>query len=193
VYGYCPRCGRTSARQLFADRIDKLVSDWETTDKTVTDRNLRRESWEGMTVTSLSNFEALAKHLRIRLLRLPMTPKRKKKLQELNFQKPFEADQLLVQWFDIGLMEWPGDNANPKRVIPHSDFPFIRKMVQKRHVLMHNDGLVDDEYLQFSGDTTVRLNERISVGSKEVKRYIGCIQAMAENLMDNVEYGFKEE
>jgi hypothetical protein len=78
-------------------------------------------------------------------------------------------------------------------MIPQSDFPFIRKMVQKRHILMHNDGLVDEEYLQFSGDATVRLNERISVASKEIKRFIACIRTMAENLMDNVEYGFREE
>jgi len=191
-YGYCPRCGRTNARKLFTERTDKMLTRLEETKTTVCDRKERGAIWEGMTVTSLSEFEALAKHLRTRLLRFPMTSNRRKRLEELNFQKPLQADESLVQWFDIGLLEWAGDEITPKRMVPKSDLPFIKKMIQRRHILMHNGGIVDQDYLNLSGDTGVQLSERISIGSQEAKRFIGCVREMAANLLDNVECGFKE-
>jgi hypothetical protein len=191
-YGYCPRCGRTNARRLFAERVNKMLNEWQTVYQGVSDRKERGEAWERMTITSLSDFEALAKHLRIRLLLLPMTPRRKRELESLNFQSPLEADQFLVQWFDIGLLEWPGDNISPNRTVPSSDLPFIKKMIQKRHILMHNGGIVDQEYLDLSRDAQVRLNERIRIRSNEAKHFIERVRELATNLMDNVEYGFRE-
>jgi len=191
-YGYCPRCGRTNARKLFSERISKMLTRLEETKNMVSDRKARGAIWEEMTVTSLSEFEALARHLRTSLLRFPMTANRRKRLEELNFQKPLQADETLARWFDIGLLEWAGDDITPSRKVPESDLPFIKKMIQKRHILMHNGGIVDQAYLDLSGDIQVRLNERISVESKEAKRFIECVRGMAANLLDNVEYGFSE-
>ena len=111
-------------------------------------------------------------------------------MEELNFQKPLQANESLVQWFDIGLLMWSGNSATPKRILPEADLPFIKKMIQRRHILIHSGGIVDQEYLDVSADTQVQLGERISIRSNEVKRFIECIRAMAENLLDNVEYGF---
>jgi len=51
-------------------------------------------------------------------------------------------------------------------------------MIQKRHILMHNGGLVDQDYLDQTGDTQVQLLERIRVSSKEIKRFIDSILLM---------------
>lgn len=191
-YGYCPRCGRTNARKLFMERFDRMFSRLEETKNTVSDRQARGVTWEDLTVKSLSEFEALAKHLRRKLLCLLMTPKRRKDLESLNFQKPLAADESLVSWFDIGLLEWVGNGTSCERVVPASEPPFIRKMVQRRHILMHNGGIVDQEYLDHSGDASVQLNERISISSGEAKRFMENIRTMAANLLDNVENGFGE-
>ncbi len=191
-YGYCPRCGRTNARKLFSERMDKMLTRLEEIRKTVSDRKERGAVWEDMTKTSLSEFEALARHLRNKLLRFPMTPNRRKRLEDLNFQRPLLADEALVQWFDIGVLRWVGDKVTPQRKVPDSDLPFIKKMIQKRHILIHNGGIVDQAYLDLSGDTQVRLSERIRVDSREANRFIECVRNMAANLLDNVEDGFSE-
>jgi hypothetical protein len=46
--------------------------------------------------------------------------------------------------------------------------------------------------LDIGGDTSVRLDERIHIDSKEARRFLGNIRAMAENLLDNIEFGFGE-
>ncbi len=189
-YGYCSQCGRTNARKLFRERIENMLNRWADVDKDVSDKKARRLVWEDMTKNIVGDFEHLAKHLRVKLLNFPMTPNRRKRLEELNFQQPLQANESLMQWFDIGLLTWPGNTTTPKRIVPDSDLPFIRKMIQKRHILIHSGGIVDHDYLALSGDTQVQLGERIRIRSNEAKRFIGIISTMAENLMDNVEYRF---
>jgi hypothetical protein len=187
-YGYCPGCGRTNAHRIFSDRMVKMLKRWEEIDKTVSDKKERGEIWEDLTVKCVSELEALAKHLRRRLLLFPMTARRKKQLEELSFQQPLAADEMLMQWFDVGLLNWPGDTTRSQRAVPDSDIPFIKKMLQKRHVLIHSLGIVDDDYIALSSDTQVRLGERIRVRSNEAKRFIETISMMGNNLLDNLEY-----
>lgn len=119
-----------------------------------------------------------------------MTSNRRRNLEAVNFQKPLEADALLMQWFDIGLLEWRGNASSPGRKLPEADLPFIKKMLQKRHILVHNGGAVDQTYLDLSGDGQARLGQRIEVRSHEAKRFIECVRAMAANFLDNIEHGF---
>jgi hypothetical protein len=189
-YGYCPRCGRTNARKLFLERVDKMLNRWADVDKNISDRQERSLVWEDLTKNIVGDFEHLAKHLRIKLLDFPMIPNRRKRLVELNFQQPLQADESLVQWFDVGLLAWLGNTTTPKRTIQDSDLPFIKKMIQRRHILIHNGGIADQDYLALSGDNQVQLGERIRVRSNEAKRFIEIIRTMAENLMDNLEHGF---
>jgi hypothetical protein len=191
-YGFCPRCGRTNARKLFSERMNKMLSRLEEIKQTVSDRGERGANWEDMIVKSLSEFEALAKHLRNRLLRFPMTSNRRKCVEGLNFQNPLQAHESLELWFDIGILKWPGDDATPGRAVLDAELAFVRKMIQRRHILMHNGGIVDQDYLNRSGDAQVRLNERIRIGSHEAKRFIESVRGMGANLLDNVEHRFTE-
>lgn len=191
-YAFCPRCGRSNARERFFEATQAELVRLEQIQASVTDRHEREVVWEQMTTGAVSRLEALAKHLRKILVLFPMTANRRKQLQQMNFQKVIESNTLLRQWFDIGFFEWRGDDEVSKRQITADDQEFVRKMVQKRHILMHNGGVVDEEYLRLSGDTTVRLDERVRIKSNEAKRLLTLISEMATNLLDNVERGFKQ-
>lgn len=190
-YAFCPRCGHSNAREHFFEAAEAELVRLEQIHTSVQDRHEREVVWEQMTTGAVSRLEALAKHLRKILVLFPMTANRRKHLQQMNFQSVIESNTLLHQWFDIGFFERPGDDEIPKRQIVPDDQVFIRKMIQKRHILIHNGGIVDEEYLRLAGDTTVRLDERIRIRSKEVKRFLTLISEMASNLLDNVERGFK--
>lgn len=190
-YAFCPRCGQSNAAERFFEASGAELTRLEPVRASVTDRHEREVVWEQMTTGAVSRLEALAKHLRKVLLLFPMTPNRRKQLQQLNFQKASEADTLLREWFDIGFFEWPGDDEAPKSQITTEDQEFIRKMIQKRHILIHNGGIVDEEYIRLAGDMTVRLDERIRIRSNETKRFLTLISDMARNLLNNVERGFQ--
>jgi hypothetical protein len=187
---YCPRCGRSHARKIFIDSMNEMLTQLQETKANLSDESKRGSVWEQMTKDSVTNLEALANHLRFKLLLTPMTPRRRKRLESESFQNPIQADKSLLEWFDIGLMEWVGNDSVPKRKVP-SDSSFIKKMFQKRNVLVHNKGIVNEEYLERSGDTEFALGERIAVRDHEAKRFIETVRAMGENLLDGVEYGIQ--
>lgn len=191
-YGFCPRCGRTNSRLAFKDLMSRMMTRWDETDKGVPDRDSRRQVWEDLTVRSITEFETLAKHLRRKLLTFPMTHRRRQQLEALNFQGPLQADESLRQWFDISILQWRGDVNTPARAVEQSELPFITKMIQRRHILIHNGGMVDEGYLRLSGDTQAQLHEQIRVRSNEAKRFAELISEMGLNLLDGIEYGFTE-
>lgn len=186
-YGFCPRCGRSNARTLFCDDLVELIAHLERTRDTVTDAGQRGAVWEDVITKSVSKLEAMARHLRNILLRLPMTSRRRKELETLNFQQPIQADRCLREWFDIGLLEWRGNTVEPGRAVAKGDLPFVTKMVQRRHILIHNGGIVDQEYVEKSGDADARLGERIRIRSKEAKRFAELVLDMGQNFLDNIE------
>lgn len=186
-YGYCPRCGRTNARGQFSEAMEK---DLQVAKNTLSDTEESEAEWERMIAEVLSRFEALGKHLKQRLLCHPLSERRRKQLEKLNFQDPLETDKSLEMWFGLGLFEWPGTETNPLRRLSEAEISLVRKMVQVRHVLMHNGGLVDQDYLDKSGDTEVRLGQRIKTNRADTSRFIRCIRDMGKNLLDNVEEGF---
>jgi hypothetical protein len=190
-YGYCPSCGRTNARRLFAEKMDKLISRIAFVKATVDDRHERERVWEEITKACVSDFEPLGKHLRRKLLCFPMTPKRRKQVEELSFQQLVRTNDLMQQWFDIGMLEWAGNAAAPAVKVAQSEVSFIKMMVHKRHILVHNGGLVDQEYLEHSGDDSVRLDERIRINRREAIRFVEAVRVMAANLLNNVEEGFQ--
>jgi hypothetical protein len=193
-YGYCPACGRSNAYKVFAGKCENDLKKLEHIRNTVTDRHEREDAWEKITIDAVSKFEALGKHARRKLLLLPMTVNRRRELEALNFQQPLTADRLLKQWFDVGVMERTMPlNDRTKTQVAQTDLPFLVMMVQKRHVLIHNGGLVDEEYLQRTGETQMRLDERVRIRSREARRFIEIVRDMGMNLLDNIETGLTRE
>ncbi len=96
------------------------------------------------------------------------------------------------QWFDIGVITWNGNAKIPPRAVRQLELPFITKMLQRRHILIHNSGIVDDDYIKLSSDKQVRLDERIRIPSNEAKHFVEVIREMGLNLLDGVEFGFEE-
>ena len=70
------------------------------------------------------------------------------------------------------------------RGIDQRDQDFLHRMFNRRHLFTHCGGKVDQEYLDKTGDRSVRLNEVPKVDSKEVRRLISLEEKMAINLLD---------
>ena len=172
--------------------MTRMLTRWDDTNKTVTDRQQRAEVWAELTVKSVTEFETLAKHLRRSLLIIPMTRKRREELEALNFQSPLEADGFLRQWFDIGVVQWSGNATTPPRAFKDTEPSFITKMLQRRHILIHNSGVVDEDYLRLSGDTQARLHEQIRIPSNDARHFVELVREMGLNLLDGVELGIVE-
>jgi hypothetical protein len=111
--------------------------------------------------------------LRHRLKLIPTTPKRKKELDKLSFQRVLDACESLDQWYGLETLEGVSDEQKA----------FLKMMMHRRHIITHNGGRVDADYLKFSGDTQAKLNERIRIRSSQVRWLLEIVRLLGNNLI----------
>ncbi len=111
--------------------------------------------------------------MRHRLKLIPTTPKRKKELDKLSFQRVLDACESLDQWYGLETLEGVSDKQKA----------FLKMMMHRRHIITHNGGRVDADYLKFSGDTQAKLNERIRIRSSQVRRLLEIVRLLGNNLI----------
>ena len=119
-------------------------------------------------------FEALGRDVAGALARLPCTPARRKAILALSFQRLNEVAHNLRDWFGLDLLDQLGED----------DKTHLHLMFNRRHLFAHCDGKVDREYLDKTNDTTVRLNQVLTVDSKQVRRLVATVTTVATNLLD---------
>ena len=58
-------------------------------------------------------------------------------------------------------------------------------MVNRRHILVHNAGRVDQRYLDITNDKTFKLNEVIKVMAGETRKTVGLLSRCGSNLVSD--------
>lgn len=175
-YAGCPTCGRRNSLQVFERHIKEVEDQFNKADQDLKERQEREVEWEKLS-RCISDFEAMARDLQSQLALLPATPKRKKEIAGMSFQNILKANEYLLHWFGFDVLFRVSDE----------DKEFLNRMFNRRHVLTHNGGRIDQEYLDNTGDTTVKLNYKISVRSKEIRRLIPLLRTVAQNLFQGFE------
>jgi len=175
-YAGCPECGQRNYREVIEGKLDEFERQIQIALDSLAGRQEREVEWEKL-LRCVSEFEGMANDLASHLLRFPATLRRKKDLRRLSFQRIVNANNALENWFGFEMLEG----------ISPDDREFMNRMFNRRHVFTHNAGKVDQEYLDNTGDTTVRLNEVIRLRSKEIKRLIPLIRQAAKNLIEGYE------
>jgi Zn finger protein HypA/HybF involved in hydrogenase expression len=175
-YGCCPVCGARNSLDVLTSQLDTLQAQFESANNAVTDRHDRAVEWEKMT-KCISDFEAMARDIQGQLARLPMTPRRRKDVEKISYQQIVKADEMMRSYFGIELLKDFGS----------SEKDFLNKMFNRRHILTHNAGRVDQEYLDRTSDSGVRLHEKIAVRSREIARLILLLKKIAANLFEGYE------
>ena len=171
-YGVCPSCGTSNFQSVVDEKFDALEAQLKEADENITDRHEREVEWEKLT-RCVSEFEALANIVRSHLMRLPLISKRRAELSRISFQRILNASEQIEQWFGIGILHDISDK----------DREFLNKMFNRRHVFTHNAGRIDQEYIDNTGDTSVRINQVIRLRSREIKRLIPLVLLCAQNLV----------
>jgi len=167
----------SNAEAVFERKAKSLRDAFENADQNLMDKNERGEVWDRLTVACISEIEALGNHVRYRLRLIPATPKRKNELERLSFQRVLDACESLDRWYGLDTLE--GASGEEKA--------FLNMMLHRRHIITHNGGKVDADYLKLSGDSHAKLNERIRIRSSQVHRLLGIASLLCKNLTKGIQ------
>lgn len=165
---FCPACGHNSADLVFDQSITgigNVLTALPAVRTAIPDRDdaerMARQLIESGLQNAVTSFQRYAEFL---YARFPSAPKARR-----------NAFQNLTEGSDL----WHA--ATGKRYSDYLDAPelsALTRLFQQRHLLAHTQGLVDQDYLDRTGDTAYRVGQRIVVREAAVRECLALIQKL---------------
>ncbi len=169
---FCPCCGHNSVEKAFDDSVEKILSKINNTgiirkafaqvgkkdEGEVTVRSLIESGLsDGVTA-----FQRLAEELYSKMPGTPPAP--------FNvFQRIEDGSRLWKEASKKGYEDW----------LTPAEMNDLNLLFQKRHLLAHKDGIVDDKYIQKTGDNSYKVGQRIVIKDSDVRRLVELITKLA--------------
>jgi predicted RNA-binding Zn-ribbon protein involved in translation (DUF1610 family) len=175
---FCPSCGKSSVLRCFEDSIRKMrvkkanvgivrAAITEAGDPDGAEMTVRSmmESCLADGVTALQRFcEGLFPHDKVT------------KIPRNVFQRLDQGSHLWQQVIGKGYDEF----------LTTEERSHLQLLFQRRHLFAHQEGLVDDEYVERSGDTAYKPGQRIVVTERDVDAFADILLKLASGLRSSV-------
>lgn len=98
------------------------------------------------------------------------------KAEKMSFQNPAGARTNFQQLFGKDFAQ----------TVDAADWAFINQCAQKRHLLAHNMGVVDQHYLTKTNDPTAVEGRKVQITGAEVKRLAACLRRLGQELIGSL-------
>jgi len=169
---FCPACGHNSVTKTFSDSLRKIKAKKDSIEivrKALTESMGKDEAeltCRSLLETCISDgVVAFQKYCEGMYVRFGIAP--------------FNAFQRLEQgsniWFGAiqkGYSDWLTDD----------ELVEINILFQKRHILSHNEGIVDSQYITKSGDISYKEGQRIVVSEKNIDALISSLEKLGSGI-----------
>jgi hypothetical protein len=171
VFAYCPDCGQHNSLQI-------LNKNLELADKQLVLAAGVEGELSGQLVSDvLENVVAAFDGFGREICRLhPSKAKNPSQAECMSFQNLGGAQKSLHLLFGIDLAS----------SLPASDWDFLCRSFQKRHVLAHSMGIVDEKYLSKTGDPHAKLGRKVSILPDEVSTMIDLVRTAGTHLTSSL-------
>lgn len=172
---FCPACGHSSVDRMFDDSLRKIRAKKDNVDvvRDAIAASAGRDEAELMCRSLIESclqdgvtaFQRCCEGLYASTG--PATP------------APMNAFQRLAQGSELWAARVGITYAD---ILGAADLERLRRLFQKRHLLAHSDGIVDQRYVNESGDMTYKVGQRITVSTSEVEDIVAGIGRLVAGL-----------
>lgn len=176
---FCPACGHNSVTRTFSDSLRKIRAKRDNVElvRIALAESVGKDDAEvtcrSLIETCISDgvvaFQKYCEGMYARFGNAPFNA----------FQRLDQASLLWEKALQNGFDAWLSPEELKKLAI----------IYQKRHLLAHNEGIVDDRYIEKSGDTTYKSGQRIVIKDKDIDLLLSAL----EKLGSSVERACKNE
>jgi hypothetical protein len=167
VFGYCPDCAVHNSVQILnknLELVEKLLAVAETQEPQVAEHLI-----ENALEDCVSAFDGFARETCRVFASKAIKPER---AAEIRFQNIVAARARVKEQFGV-------DSAG---TADRLDWGHVLRAFQKRHLLAHKMGVIDDDYLSATGDSPSLLGRKISIAASEVRDLVAKIQLLGGEL-----------
>lgn len=178
VFGHCPDCGVHNSLQILDTNlklIDKQVR-WALS----TDEELREHLIGDALENVVSAFDGFGRTIVHRKAKHASDPK---KAGRISFQNLSTAARDLEEHFGIRLSGTTSDK----------EWLLLVRCFQKRHLLAHCMGVIDEKYVKSTGDTTAIVGRKIKIDAAEIEKLVAVIAKLGNDLSATLESLFPDD
>lgn len=176
---FCPCCGTNAVDRLFNESMDRIkkqlnsLTEIQTLLEDVHDKGTAANMIQNMIETSLKDVVSAFQKFAVEAFRKSST----KSVTPNDFQIIDKGSTLFKKHYGVSYDEW----------LTSEELQIINVMFQRRHILEHNQGIIDDKYLYRSQDATYRIGQRIFCKKTDVEQLIEIIKDLSECISSVVE------
>jgi hypothetical protein len=172
VFGFCPDCGQHNSLQILQNNL-KLAQKMMDFAKSA-DTEISEKVVENALEDCISAFDGFGRELcKIHSCK----SKYPDKINKISFQSLDGAKEGIKNHFEFNLDEG----------ISNEEWRVANISFQKRHLLAHKMGIIDEEYVRRSGDTIAIIGRKIVITSEDVLNLIPTIEKLAVFLVKSMD------
>lgn len=173
VFAFCPDCGQHNSRQIFAndlELIDKSLAVAESAD----DEEFKQLLIEAALDRAVSNFDGFGRELwKIFAIKAGQDPNK----SSISFQNLKGANTNFQKQFGFEL----------KSGIQDDEWHLLILNFQKRHLISHRKGVIDQEYIEKTGDPDAIIGRKIKVHAEDISGIIPILLKLTDYLHQKVD------
>jgi hypothetical protein len=172
---YCPACGKQDPLAVFSQSLAGIRHAMSCIDEALAPldadiaADMRRRTIEGNLGGLVTTFQVVVEAL---YSAIPSAPS-----PGMNaFQNLDRGSEL---WENVG-------GTRFEELLGSEDYSRAKLLCQRRHIFQHRDGVVDQRYLNQSGDQAYRVGERLVANARDVLELAGLVESLVSALRSNV-------
>ena len=169
---FCPCCGHNSVVRMFSDSLRKIKAKVDNV-SIVRNALVEAAGKDEAEITSRSMIESCI------IDGVVAFQKYCEGRYEPYGNPPFNAFQRLKQGSELwesavgsGYSDW----------LTPQELSKLNILFQKRHILSHNEGIVDQSYINKSGDISYKLDQRIVVSPTDINMLLSCLEKLSSSI-----------
>lgn len=172
---YCPCCGHNSAEQTFMNTIEKVNS--KIKNITIIRETISQFSKDEAERTCISLLETSIPDLVVAFQRLCECI-----YPQMDSTKPLKRN--VFQRLDDGSIIWKElTGKGYEDWLSLTDYSALKMCFQQRHILQHKDGIIDQDYINKSNDTSYTVGQHIVVCEKDVLNYSRIVMTLGKIIL----------
>jgi hypothetical protein len=172
VFAFCPDCGTHNSIQILNKNME-LVQKEITFANTLDDKELSLHLIEDALENAVSAFDGFG---RATSLAFAGKSSDENQAKDISFQNIFAARKRIKTLFGI-------DFASS---INETEWEAIIRCFQKRHLLAHKMGVIDEEYIEKAKDINAILGRKIAVSQDEVIELLRLLKIIGKDLYEKL-------
>lgn len=174
---FCPACSHNSILNTFQNTIDTVnhlinsIPDITRAFETIKDEDVARDSVRNILEDSLCRLVGAFQHFSEHLFNQKSNAQNIKQRKNV-FQNLADSSDL---WKQL-------TGKRYEDLISKYEYDELEQLFQKRHLLAHRNGIVDQDYIKKSGDTTYAIGQRLIITDTTVLRLADILLTLSLEL-----------